>query len=60
MKLQINLEKAGKVLKAIKNREGYCPCRTFKTSENICVCEEVRNGGECICGLFLKEFENEE
>lgn len=41
--------------KRIKSNSGYCPCRIEKTSENKCPCEDFRNTGECLCGLYIKD-----
>jgi len=46
---------------ALKNNDGYCPCRIEKTEDNKCMCLEFRNqkSGECHCGLYIKEELNE-
>lgn len=42
--------------KAIKNNNGYCPCRKEKTEETKCMCKEfLEQGlGFCHCGLYEK------
>lgn len=35
--------------------EHYCPCKPLHVAANVCMCEEVRNGGKCVCGLFVKK-----
>lgn len=58
MKIVLNEDK--KLVKEIKARlrdnNGYCPCRTQKTSETKCICKEFREQeeGECHCGLYIK------
>lgn len=43
---------------AIKNNDGYCPCRIEKKDENKCICKEFRDmmeegkSGKCHCGLY--------
>lgn len=45
------------VLRALKNNQGYCPCRLEKTPDTKCMCKEFREQleGECHCGLYVKE-----
>ena len=42
--------------KALKENDGYCPCKLARVPENKCVCEEFRQSGlgECHCGLYIK------
>lgn len=47
--------------KAVKENEGYCPCRISKTPETKCMCKEFRElaeSGICHCGLYRKTIEN--
>lgn len=32
-----------KIRAALKNNDGYCPCKLGKLQENICQCEEFLN-----------------
>lgn len=47
-----------KMREAIKNNDGYCPCRIEKKDENKCICKEFRDmmeegkSGKCHCGLY--------
>lgn len=50
--IKINMENLPRLAKALEATEGYCPCRFPKNRQNLCICEEVMNGGKCICGLF--------
>lgn len=45
------------VLRALKNNQGYCPCKLEKTPDTKCICKEFREQleGECHCGLYVKE-----
>jgi len=42
--------------KALKDNDGYCPCRLAHTPENKCICQEFREQevGECHCGKYIK------
>lgn len=42
--------------KALKNNNGYCPCRKEKTEDTKCMCKEfLEQGlGFCHCGLYEK------
>lgn len=45
------------IRKALKDNNGYCPCRVQKTEDTKCMCKEFREqtSGECHCGLYYKE-----
>ncbi len=45
------------IRKALKDNDGYCPCKVQKTVDNKCMCKEFREqeSGECHCGLYYKE-----
>ena len=64
MKIRFNDdEKVVQTVRAgLQRKEGYCPCRLPKTSENICMCQEFRDQiadpefeGYCHCRLYYKE-----
>lgn len=44
------------IRKALKDNDGYCPCRLQKIADNKCMCKEFREqeSGECHCGLYYK------
>lgn len=46
-----------KIAQAVKDNEGYCPCRLEKTKDTKCMCKEFREqeNGVCHCGLYKKE-----
>lgn len=46
-----------KIRQAIKDNNGYCPCKIEKTPDTKCMCKEfqLQESGECHCGLFIKE-----
>lgn len=50
-------EYAEKIIVAIKNNNGYCPCKVEKTVDTKCMCLEFRQqeSGLCHCGLFVKK-----
>lgn len=45
------------IRQALKENDGYCPCRIHKTEDTKCMCKEFREQdvGECHCGLYYKE-----
>ena len=57
IKLVDDKEKVASVREALKENEGYSPCRLEKTPDNKCMCKEFRESteiGECHCGLYEK------
>ncbi len=63
MKITLNPDK--EIVKAIKEglkqRDGYCPCRTAKLEEYKCMCKEFKEQiedpdfeGYCHCMLYYK------
>ena len=53
-------EKVEKILKAIKDNEGYCPCSIVKTKETKCMCKDFldrQEDGYCHCGLYYKTMD---
>ena len=42
---------------ALKNNDGYCPCKLQKNEDTKCICKEFREqeSGVCHCGLYKKE-----
>ena len=57
IKVTKNKELEQQIRKALKDNDGYCPCRVQKTTDNKCMCKEFREqeSGECHCGLYYKE-----
>ena len=59
--MAIKLNEDKEIVKAVqdglKKTGGYCPCRLEKTQDTKCMCKEFREqeGGECHCGLYVKE-----
>ena len=50
------------VLTAVKDNQGYCPCRLEHTPDTKCPCKEFRDQeteGECNCGLYVKVQEDD-
>ena len=64
MKIHVNKDKelVVKVRAALKENDGYCPCRLDKTPDTLCMCKEFREmeSGECCCGLYWKEKDPDE
>lgn len=56
IKFNPDREEALRVMRAVKDNDGYCPCKLVKTPETKCMCLEFRNQEEglCHCGLFYK------
>ena len=57
-----NAEVVRTVREGLKQTGGYCPCRTERTEEYKCVCQEFRKQcedpefeGYCHCLLYYKE-----
>ena len=59
MKIKLNPDKeeAERILRAVKENDGYCPCRLVRTEDTKCICKEFKEQEEgfCHCGLYLKE-----
>ena len=64
MRIHVNKDKelVAKVRAALKENDGYCPCRLDKTPDTLCMCKEFREMefGECCCGLYWKEKDPDE
>ena len=58
MKIRLNPDKkeAERILRAVKENDGYCPCRLIRTEDTKCICKEFKEQEEgfCHCGLYLK------
>lgn len=62
MKITLNpdVNKVAEIRKALKENDGYCPCRLIKTKETRCICKEFAeqtDPGYCHCGLYYKEVD---
>lgn len=61
MKIRLNPDKkeAERILRAVEENDGYCPCRLVRTEDTKCICKEFKEQEEgfCHCGLYLKEEE---
>ena len=66
--MRITLNEDSEVVAAVKEglkrTGGYCPCRTKRTPEYKCMCEEFRNQikdpefeGYCHCMLYYKHLD---
>lgn len=56
MIIRLDNEIAKSIAAALKETEGYCPCRRDRTPDTKCMCKEFREmeEGICHCGLFKK------
>lgn len=59
LKIRYNLDcdKVSEVKDAIKNNDGYCPCKLLHNEDTRCMCKEFREqsyAGKCHCELFEK------
>lgn len=58
MIIKINPDKnlVAEIRQALKDNDGYCPCRIIKDKDTLCMCKEFRDGppGLCHCGLYIK------
>lgn len=54
---KIETSQAHEIEKALKENQGYCPCRIYRNPDTKCMCKEFREQekGVCHCGLFIKE-----
>ena len=43
------------IIKGLKAKEGYCPCKVQKVEGNLCPCDEFITTGECHCKLWVKK-----
>ena len=43
-------------LKRIKQNNGFCPCKIEKIPDNKCPCKDLRENGDCCCGLYIKDI----
>lgn len=57
IKVTDDIELKEKIRQALKDNNGYCPCRLEKTEDTKCMCKEFRKQeyGTCHCGLYVKE-----
>lgn len=53
---KLHTEQAELVAEALKENNGYCPCKAIKTKDTKCMCKEFREMeiGICHCGLYQK------
>lgn len=59
MKISLNPNKkeVERIWRAVKENDGFCPCKLEKTEDTKCMCKEFRTQveGYCHCGLYVKE-----
>lgn len=57
IKLNSDKEIVEEVRAALKENDGYCPCRKEKKPEYKCICQDFlfqKEKGFCHCGLYEK------
>lgn len=61
IKLSEDKELVKSIKEALKNNNGYCPCKTIKIPDTKCMCKEFREQvkdpnyeGFCHCMLYYK------
>ena len=44
------------VFQAVKENDGFCPCKVIKNKDTKCMCKDFRSQeeGVCHCGLYIK------
>lgn len=59
MKYNEDEEIVDRVLDALVNTKGNCPCRPKHvwSKDTICPCKDAREKNECICKIFIKDSE---
>ena len=61
MRIVVNPDKelVNEIRKALKENDGYCPCKIEKTIDTKCICKDFREieEGMCHCGLYIKQKE---
>jgi ferredoxin-thioredoxin reductase catalytic subunit len=57
IKINPDEELVAEIRQALRDNEGFCPCRPEKTADTKCICKEFREqeSGMCHCGLYIKE-----
>ncbi len=57
-----NKEVVARIREGLKKKDGFCPCKLGKKSENKCMCNEFKKQiadpefeGYCHCMLYYKE-----
>lgn len=60
IKVTDDIELKEKIRQAIRDNDGYCPCRLEKTEDTKCMCKEFleQSLGPCHCGLYVKVEED--
>lgn len=41
-----------RIVQAIADNDGHCPCKKATTPDTVCLCRTFRETGKCACGLF--------
>lgn len=54
MQLNNNKEHVERILKAIEDKDGYCPCVLPKNENTKCPCKKMREENKCCCKLYVE------
>lgn len=48
---------AKRILNALRENDGYCPCSVIRNEDTKCMCKEFdeQESGSCRCGLYIKD-----
>lgn len=52
LKFSDNHKRVNKILEALAENNGYCPCKLEVNENTKCPCLEFRITGVCHCGLY--------
>lgn len=54
MKVNDDEEHVQKILKALEQKDGYCPCVLLKNEDTKCPCKKMREENKCCCKLYME------
>ena len=53
--MRVNEPIASKIIPALNNNGGHCPCSIVKSNDTICPCKTMRTMKSCHCGVYVDE-----
>lgn len=66
LKLNNDSEHVSRILRGIRNKDGYCCCQPIKSNDSFCplttlkrnitldeLCINGKEAGECFCGIYV-------
>lgn len=54
VKINPDKDKVKEIRAALKNNNGYCPCKIEQSEDTKCPCKDLRENQECCCELYIK------